>query len=79
MNEVLPQLNELLFSSVEGALMESVEVIDTVVRVEARTPAGRAARAACPGCGRWSGNTRLLPAISPTGSSSKPSWPIATS
>ncbi|MFE2432913.1 hypothetical protein ACFXJ5_40200 [Streptomyces sp. NPDC059373] len=37
MNEVLPQLNELLFSSVEGVLVESVEVIDTVVRVEART------------------------------------------
>ena len=32
--------------------MESVEVIDTVVRVEARTTAGRAA---CPGCGCWSG------------------------
>ncbi|MFE7790557.1 hypothetical protein [Streptomyces sp. NPDC057460] len=47
-NEVLPQLNELLFSSVEGVLMESVEVIDTVVRVEVRTTAGRAA---CPGCG----------------------------
>ncbi|MET7312920.1 ISL3 family transposase [Streptomyces sp. NPDC005571] len=52
MNEVLPQLNELLFSSVEGVLVESVEVIDTVVRVEARTTAGRAA---CPGCGCWSG------------------------
>jgi transposase len=45
-NEVLPQLNELLFSSVEGVLVESVEVIDTV----APTTAGRAA---CPGC--WSG------------------------
>ncbi|MET7802033.1 transposase family protein [Streptomyces decoyicus] len=52
MSEVLPQLNELLFSSVEGVLVESVEVIDTVVRVEARTTAGRAA---CPGCGCWSG------------------------
>ncbi|WP_157878728.1 ISL3 family transposase [Streptomyces sp. CT34] len=52
MNEVLPRLNEPLFSSVEGVLMESVEVIDTVVRVEARTTAGRAA---CPGCGCWSG------------------------
>ncbi|MFE7246005.1 hypothetical protein [Streptomyces sp. NPDC057582] len=40
MNEVLPQLNELLFSSVEGVWVESVEVIDTVVRVEARTTAG---------------------------------------
>lgn len=52
MNEVLPQLNELLLSSVEGVSVESVEVIDTVVRVEARTTAGRAA---CPGCGCWSG------------------------
>ncbi|MER5525890.1 transposase family protein [Streptomyces sp. NPDC002677] len=52
MNEVLPQLNELLFSSVEGVLVESVEVIDTVVRVEARTTAERGA---CPGCGCWSG------------------------
>ncbi|MER5181527.1 hypothetical protein ABT009_24735 [Streptomyces sp. NPDC002896] len=34
MNEVLPQLNELLFSSVEGVVVESVEVIDTVVRAE---------------------------------------------
>ncbi|NEA68675.1 hypothetical protein [Streptomyces sp. SID12488] len=48
MNEVLPQLNELLFSSVEGVLVESVEVTDTDVRVEARATAGRAA---CPGCG----------------------------
>ncbi|WP_406349909.1 hypothetical protein [Streptomyces sp. NBC_00658] len=47
MNEVLPQLNELLFSSVEGVLVESVDVIDTVVRVEASTTAGQAA---CPGC-----------------------------
>ncbi|MGX1854428.1 transposase family protein [Streptomyces sp. NPDC055299] len=52
MNEVLPQLNELLFSPLEGVLVESVEVIDTVVRIEARTTAGRAA---CPGCGCWSG------------------------
>ncbi|WP_329141801.1 hypothetical protein OIU91_00190 [Streptomyces sp. NBC_01456] len=29
MNEVLPQLNELLFSPLEGVLVESVEVIDT--------------------------------------------------
>ncbi|WP_393071641.1 ISL3 family transposase [Streptomyces sp. LN704] len=52
MNEVLPQLDELLFSSVEGVLVESVEVTDMVVRVEARTTAGRAA---CPECGYWSG------------------------
>jgi transposase len=51
-NEVLPKLDELLFSSVEGVLVESVEVTDTFVRVEARTTAGRAA---CPGCGCWSG------------------------
>ncbi|WP_405625633.1 hypothetical protein OG933_05155 [Streptomyces sp. NBC_00016] len=41
MNEVLPQLNELLLSSIEGLLAESIEVIDTVVRVEARTTADR--------------------------------------
>ncbi|MFC9848542.1 ISL3 family transposase [Streptomyces sp. NPDC060223] len=52
MNEVLSQLDELLFSSVEGVLVESVEVSDTVFRVEARTTAGRVA---CPGCGCWSG------------------------
>ncbi|WP_199873993.1 transposase family protein, partial [Streptomyces sp. Root369] len=52
MNEVLPELDELLFSSVEGVLVESVEVTDAVVRVEACTTAGRAA---CPGCGCWSG------------------------
>ncbi|MFC9636090.1 transposase family protein [Streptomyces mirabilis] len=39
-------------SSVEGVLVESVEVSDTVVRIEARTTTGRAA---CPGCGCWSG------------------------
>ncbi|MFF3355353.1 transposase family protein [Streptomyces sp. NPDC002917] len=38
-------------SSVEGVLVESVDVSDTVVRVEARTTASRAA---CPGCGCWS-------------------------
>ncbi|MGW4995736.1 ISL3 family transposase [Streptomyces mirabilis] len=52
MSEVLPQLDELLFSSVEGVLVESAEVTDTVVRVEARTTARRAA---CPECGYWSG------------------------
>ncbi|GAA3131846.1 hypothetical protein GCM10010521_17200 [Streptomyces rameus] len=51
-NEALPRLNELLFSSVDGVLVESVEVIDTVVPVETRTTAGRAA---CSGCGCWSG------------------------
>ncbi|MFJ5596255.1 transposase family protein [Streptomyces noursei] len=52
MNEVLPKLDELLFSSVEGVLVESVEVTDVVVRVGARTTAGQAP---CPGCGCWSG------------------------
>ncbi|MFD4973650.1 transposase family protein [Streptomyces sp. NPDC058424] len=52
MNEVLPQLDELLFSSVEGVLVESVKVTDAVVRVEARTTARRAA---CPERGCWSG------------------------
>ncbi|MGW4912520.1 hypothetical protein [Streptomyces sp. NPDC004270] len=37
MNEVLRQLNGLPFSSLKGVLVVSVEVIDTVVRVEART------------------------------------------
>jgi hypothetical protein len=45
-NEGLPQLDELLFSSVEGVLVESVEATDTVVRVDARTTAGQVA---CPG------------------------------
>ncbi|MCM2416665.1 hypothetical protein [Streptomyces sp. RKAG293] len=36
MNEVLPQLNELLFSSVQGVLVESVEVIEAVVRPGSR-------------------------------------------
>ncbi|EST36427.1 hypothetical protein M878_02260 [Streptomyces roseochromogenus subsp. oscitans DS 12.976] len=45
---MLPQLDELLFSSVEGLLVESVEVTDTVVRIEARTTAGQMA---CRGCG----------------------------
>lgn len=52
MHEVRPQLDELLFSSVEGVFVESVEVTDTSVRVEARTTVRRAA---CPGCGCWSG------------------------
>ncbi|WP_159450279.1 hypothetical protein [Actinacidiphila paucisporea] len=38
MNEVLPQLNQLLFSSVEGVLVESVEVIDAVVRARPVRP-----------------------------------------
>ncbi|MEW2391050.1 ISL3 family transposase [Streptomyces venezuelae] len=52
MNAVLPQLDELLFSAVEGVLVESVEATDTVVKVEARTTVGRAV---CPECGSWSG------------------------
>ncbi|MFF3249099.1 ISL3 family transposase, partial [Streptomyces sp. NPDC002870] len=52
MNDVLPQLDELLFSSVEGVLVESVQVTETVVQVEARTTAERAA---CPECGYWAG------------------------
>ncbi|WAU82437.1 hypothetical protein O1Q96_23405 [Streptomyces sp. Qhu-G9] len=59
MNEVRPQLDELLFSSVEGVLVESVEVTDTSVRGEARTTVRRAA---CPGCGCWSGRIRHTPA-----------------
>ncbi|WP_326806021.1 transposase family protein [Streptomyces sp. NBC_01788] len=51
MNEVRPQLDELLFSSVEGVSVESVDVAGTVVQVKARSTARRAA---CPGCGCWS-------------------------
>ncbi|MEW1552131.1 hypothetical protein [Streptomyces tsukubensis] len=36
-NEVLPQLDELLFSSLESVSVILVEVTDTVVRVAART------------------------------------------
>ncbi|EKX65933.1 hypothetical protein STRIP9103_02871 [Streptomyces ipomoeae 91-03] len=54
-NAVRPQLDELLFFPVEDVSVESVEVSDTVVRVEARTTAGRAA---CPGCGCWSDQPR---------------------
>lgn len=52
MNKVLPQLDELLLSSIAGVSVESVEVTDTVVRIEARTTS---CRAACPVCGCWSG------------------------
>ncbi|MFG2631035.1 transposase family protein [Streptomyces sp. NPDC048473] len=52
MNAVLPQLDELPFSSVDGVFMESVQVTDTVVRIGARTTARRAS---CPGCGCWPG------------------------
>ncbi|MFI9213877.1 hypothetical protein ACIGW7_37795 [Streptomyces sp. NPDC053253] len=61
MSEVRPQLDELLFRSVENVSVELVEVTDTVVRVEAQT------------C-HWGGlsglrvlvsaNPRLLPAVS---------------
>ncbi|MEU3750946.1 MULTISPECIES: transposase family protein [Streptomyces] len=51
MNNVRPQLEELLFGSVENMSVESVEAADAVVRVKARSTAKRAA---CPGCGCWS-------------------------
>ncbi|MFD0078674.1 ISL3 family transposase [Streptomyces sp. NPDC127166] len=51
MNNVRPRLEELLFWSVENMSVESVDVADAVVRVEARSTARRAA---CPGCGCWS-------------------------
>ncbi|MGQ4424644.1 hypothetical protein ACN6LL_007138 [Streptomyces violaceoruber] len=44
--EVLPQLDELLFSSADGVLVEPVVVTDAVVRVTASATAGHAA---CPG------------------------------
>ncbi|MET7852396.1 ISL3 family transposase [Streptomyces avermitilis] len=49
MNEVRPQLEELLFSSLENVLVESVKVTDMVVRVEALSTARQAI---CPGCER---------------------------
>ncbi|GAA2696262.1 transposase family protein [Streptomyces lunalinharesii] len=52
MSDVLPQLDELLFFSVDDVPVVSVEVIDTAVRVEARTTARQAA---CPECGGQSG------------------------
>ncbi|WP_151476050.1 ISL3 family transposase [Streptomyces albicerus] len=52
MNEVRPQLEELLFSSLENVLVESVEVTDMAVRVEALSTARQAT---CPGCGCLSG------------------------
>ncbi|MDQ1049194.1 hypothetical protein [Streptomyces sp. V4I2] len=62
MDEVLSQLDGLLFSSVECVLVESVEVTDTVVRIEARTTAGRGG---LPGVRMLVGaNTWLLPAVS---------------
>lgn len=50
-DNVRPQLEELPFGSVENKSVESVDVTDAVVRVEARSTARRAA---CPGCGCWS-------------------------
>ncbi|MEU4889494.1 MULTISPECIES: hypothetical protein [Streptomyces] len=50
--QVPPQLDDLLFSSVKGVLVESVEVADAVARVEVRATA---ARAVCLGCECWSG------------------------
>ncbi|MDX2291821.1 MULTISPECIES: ISL3 family transposase [Streptomyces] len=52
MNEVRLQAGDLLFWSVENVSVESVEVADTVVRVDVRTTARQAA---CPGCRCWSG------------------------
>ncbi|WP_110944789.1 transposase family protein [Streptomyces niger] len=52
MNEVRPQLEELLFSSLENALVESVEVTDLVVRVEALSTARQVT---CPDCGCLAG------------------------
>ncbi|WP_406336021.1 ISL3 family transposase [Streptomyces sp. NBC_00203] len=46
------QLEELLFSSLENVFVESVEVADMVVRVEALSTARQAA---CPGCGCLTG------------------------
>ena len=50
-SDVLPQLDELLFFSVDDVSVVSVEVTATAVRIEARTTAKQAA---CPECGCWS-------------------------
>ncbi|WP_158795044.1 transposase family protein [Streptomyces sp. NRRL S-337] len=51
MSDVLLQLDELLFFSVDDVSVVSVGVTDTAVRGEARTTARQAA---CPGCEGWS-------------------------
>lgn len=48
MNEVRPQLQELLFSSLENVMVESVMVTDVVVRAEALSITRQAT---CPDCG----------------------------
>ncbi|MER5942431.1 transposase family protein, partial [Streptomyces sp. NPDC001928] len=52
MNEVQPQLEELLLSSVEGVSVESVDVTAMGVPIEALSTARQAV---CPGCGCRSG------------------------
>ncbi|MCZ4509891.1 ISL3 family transposase [Streptomyces sp. ActVer] len=52
MNEVRPCLEELLFSSLKNVLVESVEMTDMDVRIEALSTARQAT---CPGCGCLSG------------------------
>ncbi|MEU1568714.1 transposase family protein [Streptomyces mirabilis] len=52
MNEVQLQLEQLLFSSLENVSVESVEVTDLFVRVEALSTARQAT---CPSCGCPSG------------------------
>ena len=52
MNDVRPELDELLFSSLENVLVESVEATDVVVRIEALSTARQVT---CPGCGYLSG------------------------
>ncbi|GHJ97793.1 hypothetical protein SNE510_73120 [Streptomyces sp. NE5-10] len=48
-DEVRPQLNELLFWSVKNVAVESVDVADTLIPAEARATSGQAARPDC-GC-----------------------------
>lgn len=62
MNEVRPQLDEVLFWSMENVLVESVEVSDAVVRVQAQSMANGAD---CPGCGCWSGRIHGSYLLSP--------------
>ncbi|MET7738075.1 transposase family protein [Streptomyces sp. NPDC005402] len=52
MNKIRPELEELLFSSLENVLVESVAATDIVVRIEALSTARQATS---PGCGYLSG------------------------
>ncbi|MFD3420978.1 hypothetical protein [Streptomyces decoyicus] len=66
MSDVLPQLDELLFFSVDDVSVVSIEMTATAVRIEARTSARQSA---CPDAGAGQGEytARTPPEASPTG------------